>query len=525
MFFWEKEQNKKNGRAVFYGRYSAQGRQENSIEIQRDAAYAWAEKNGVEIVAEYVDAGISGTTANRPGFQAVHERVKLGDINIIICNDPTRWGRFPDPNTAAVYEAKCAEYGARVKYVIHGDLKKEEKEELEQIKIKKVRRKKNDLGLSLLKTLGHAMAGEYSYQLSEKVFDGAVKVSLQGNRAGGPAPYGTLRLEVNEQREPVGTMKPKQHKSYPNHRVKLTPDVEGNATVIREIFELFVSQNHTEKQIAAILNERNISAPKGGKWRVAGIRNILKNEQYAGSVVYYKTSSKIGMEGTIRIPEEDWIKVPNSYEPVVDPTIFETAQAIFSLRKQRMSREEMQDRLRFTIKKYGMLSKALLKSISATANMPDMPSARDITKEFGSLPEAHCSLYPDVLDKTRNDVRKMIEELADDVQEYEDFLAINKMFTVKIVPVIPFPRGYGFLWDFRIDQRPRVDVTLGVALRDCQGSQILGYFPFVRVLTRLPLESFFDSSKFKIGLYGYLDLRFIFNLIRLTNTSNKGDQT
>jgi len=321
------------------------------------------------------------------------------------------------------------------------------------------------------------------------------------------------------------------HKSYPNHRVKLTPDVEGNAVVIREIFDSFVSQNKTEKQIAEALNDRNISAPKGGKWRVGGIRNILKNKQYAGSVVYNKTSQKkihsaFGKKPKRTInPHKDWIEVEGSYESVIVPTVFEAAQEIFRLREQRMPREEMQDRLRFALKKYGMLSHSLLKSISGIANMPIMPSKREITKEFGSLAEAYCSLYPDVTKKVQNDVRKKIEGVATDVQEYEDFLVINKMFTVKIVPVLPFPRGYGFLWDFRIDQSFSVDVTLGVPLRDCQGSQILGYFPFVRVLTRLPLESVADSSSFKIGLYGYPDLRFISNLIHLTNRTNKGDQT
>ena len=50
-------------RAVAYYRHSAQDRQENSIPIQREQVHQWAEKNGVEIIEEFEDAGKSGLNA------------------------------------------------------------------------------------------------------------------------------------------------------------------------------------------------------------------------------------------------------------------------------------------------------------------------------------------------------------------------------------------------------------------------------------------------------------------------------
>jgi len=47
-------------RAVAYYRHSAQDRQENSIPIQQDQVREWAEKNGVEIIQAFADAGKSG---------------------------------------------------------------------------------------------------------------------------------------------------------------------------------------------------------------------------------------------------------------------------------------------------------------------------------------------------------------------------------------------------------------------------------------------------------------------------------
>jgi len=140
------------------------------------------------------------------------------------------------------------------------------------------------------------------------------------------------------------------------------------------------------------------------------------------------------------------------------------------------------------------------------------------------LPEAFQALYPDVLQKARDEVRGMIESKATTVIEHDGFFVINKMFSVKIEPTLPFPRGYGFQWYFRIDNRPRVDLTLGVPLRDTKGSRILGYFPFPRTLTDEPQICIADSSSFKIGLYGRSDLQFIFDLIHWTNSTNKETQ-
>jgi DNA invertase Pin-like site-specific DNA recombinase len=52
-------------RAVAYYRHSAQDRQENSIPIQQEQVREWADKNGVEIIKEFADAGRSGLTAGR----------------------------------------------------------------------------------------------------------------------------------------------------------------------------------------------------------------------------------------------------------------------------------------------------------------------------------------------------------------------------------------------------------------------------------------------------------------------------
>lgn len=56
-------------KAVAYMRYSSDNQNETSIEYQRIAIEAYCDRNGIELVGEYVDEAYSGTNDKRPGFQ------------------------------------------------------------------------------------------------------------------------------------------------------------------------------------------------------------------------------------------------------------------------------------------------------------------------------------------------------------------------------------------------------------------------------------------------------------------------
>ena len=56
-------------KAVTYARYSSDSQTEQSINGQLRVCKEYAEKNGYEIVAEYIDRAMTGTNDNRPDFQ------------------------------------------------------------------------------------------------------------------------------------------------------------------------------------------------------------------------------------------------------------------------------------------------------------------------------------------------------------------------------------------------------------------------------------------------------------------------
>ena len=56
-------------KAAIYARYSSDKQNEQSIEGQMRYCKKYAEDHDMEIVSEYIDRAISGTTENRPAFK------------------------------------------------------------------------------------------------------------------------------------------------------------------------------------------------------------------------------------------------------------------------------------------------------------------------------------------------------------------------------------------------------------------------------------------------------------------------
>ena len=54
---------------VIYARYSSDNQREESIEGQLRECMAFAEKNGITIIGNYIDRAMSARTADRPDFQ------------------------------------------------------------------------------------------------------------------------------------------------------------------------------------------------------------------------------------------------------------------------------------------------------------------------------------------------------------------------------------------------------------------------------------------------------------------------
>jgi DNA invertase Pin-like site-specific DNA recombinase len=477
-------------RAVAYYRHSAQDRQENSIPIQQDQVRAWAKQHGVEIIREFCDAGRSGLNSEgRPAFTEMMDQwiTQRSDFEYVLCLDVSRWGRFQDIDLSAQFSAICKKHGKQVIYTTIGKPREDDPLYPVYVQFERFR------------------AAQYSRELSDKVWRGCVKIAEQGYWAGGPPPYGLKRLLLDEKREPLNVLQPGQRKGIQNQRVTLVEGPPEEVGVIRRIFEAFVIHGHSEYKIAEDLNRDGIPTAKGRRWAAGSVLIRLRNEKYAGTMVYNQTSGKLKTPKHPNPPEE-WVRTPEAFSGVIDFELYLRAQEILEKRKQRYDPDYMLRTLEGLYQSHGLLSPGLLRLSD------DCPSPGSYQRQFGSLDAAFQKLFDGERGKARDHVHEQIRSHVPETLAYSDFLVLDQKLTVSIQPAVPVPHGYDSYWPIRRDPRRVIDMTLGVLLSEPADFSILGFIALPRLSSdSRPIR--FTSSSVRTELFGRTDLQFLQQLL------------
>ena len=222
--------------------------QKYSTENQADAIRQYAARRGIEIVRTYADEGKSGLRLDgRDALKQLIEDVQSGkaDFATILVYDVSRWGRFQDADESAYYEYICKRAGISVQYCA------------EQFE--------NDGSpvSTIVKGVKRAMAGEYSRELSVKVFAGQCRLIELGFRQGGPPGYGLRRSLIDQSGAAKGELARGEHKSIQTDRVVLVPGPPEEVDTVRWMYRSFVTEGKPEGEIADILNERGVMTDLG----------------------------------------------------------------------------------------------------------------------------------------------------------------------------------------------------------------------------------------------------------------------
>ncbi len=360
-------------RVVQYVRKSTD-HQKYSTENQSEVNRSYAAVHGMEVVRTYSDDGISGLTfEKREALKQLIFDVQAGNATFeaILVYDVSRWGRYQDVDESAYYEFICKRAGITVHYCA------------EQFS--------NDGSpfAALIKGWKRAMAGEYSRELSVKVFAGQTRLARQGYMLGGFAGYGFRRLLVDQNGTPKCTLAYGERKSIATDRVLLVPGPSDEIATVRSMFSMFVHEGTHERRIAAILNERGIVNGFGRPWRHNAVLRILSNEKYAGNNVWNRNSCKL-QSPVHRNDPSLWVRADGALPAIVDRKLFEAAQRILQTRGETtiggrphgLSDDQMLQRLKGFYIQHGYLTRALIDTNR------ELPSAAAFFRRFGGLKQA-----------------------------------------------------------------------------------------------------------------------------------------
>lgn len=446
--------------AAQYVRMSTE-HQQYSTSNQEDVIHEYAHRRGFTITRTYADEGKSGLNiAGRESLRRMIEDVQSGraDYKAILVYDVSRWGRFQDADESAHYEYLCKRAGIDVHYCA------------EQFE--------NDGGptSAIIKSVKRAMAGEYSRELSAKVFKGQCRLIELGFRQGGAPGYGLRRMLINQTGEHKALLCRGEHKSLQTDRVILVPGPEEEIKVVRWIYEQFIKHVKSESEIAAELNAMGHQTDLGRPWSRGTVNQVLTNEKYIGHNVYNRTSFKLKKKHVRNTPEM-WIRSDGAFKSIVAPDLFYVARGIIQERSRRLTDEEMLERLRYLAEKHPTLSSH---AIDATEGMPGSSAYR---ARFGSLLRAYrlAGFQPtrdySYVDVNR-DLRALYPQLVEDVvrrldqagasvtrDANTDLLLINGEYSATMVLSRCRQTTAGSLrWLLQVNQKLAPDITILVRM-------------------------------------------------------------
>lgn len=262
----------------------------NSLEAQKSFFTEYTEKNGHNLVRLYADEGISGTKIrNRTEFQRLMRDAQKGLFEMVVVKDISRFAR----NTVDFLQSI---------------------RQLKALNIETVFLTANQtvLGNSeFVLTIFGALAQEESANTSKRIKFGK-KINAEKGRVPNlvygydkvPGDYFTLKIN------------------------------QAEAKIIREIFDLYTSEEMGASRIANTLNERGIKTKRGCNWTQNAVARILTNSIYIGKVVNGKEEIQDFLTSKRRKKDEaDWYVTDSPELRIVSDEIFERAGRILETRQ------------------------------------------------------------------------------------------------------------------------------------------------------------------------------------------------
>ena len=274
-----------------------------SIENQKLLLQSYVRQRGWNEIAVYCDDGYSGTNFDRPGVKRLIEDAKAKKINLILVKDLSRFGR------------NYIEFGQYTDYLFPSL-------GCRFIALNNGIDTMSDNGSTDVMCFLNLFNEFYSRDTSKKVK--------------------AVKRACAESGKFMGTYPAYGYKRDPEDKHHLVID-EETAPTVRRIFAMRASGTGF-RAIAVTLNEEGVLPPgalyyqrKGRsdprnvnhKWAETTVKALIRSEVYIGNMVQGKTGTlSYKSRKLINKPEEEWIRVEGTHEPIISREVWDTVVSI-----------------------------------------------------------------------------------------------------------------------------------------------------------------------------------------------------
>ena len=262
--------------------------QATSLIHQREFFFAYAKRNGHEIFRVYADEGISGTSLKRRDeFNRLMRDARCGLFQAVVVKDISRLARNTVDFLVSIRQLKSM--GINVIF-LNANM--------------------DSMGDSeFILTLFSAMAQEESSNLSKRTKFGK-------------------RLNAEKGRVPLKLF---GYDRIDNFTLAINPE---EARIVRKIFSLYNEKGLGCRTISLMLNQDGDKTKYGNEWNARGVRRVLVNPIYRGTLVNHKYEIEDFLTGKIvSIPPEEHFRHERPEWAIVSPEVFQKAQDIMATRR------------------------------------------------------------------------------------------------------------------------------------------------------------------------------------------------
>lgn len=279
----------------------------NSLEAQKKFFTEYTEKNGHNLVRLYADEGISGTKIkNRKEFLRLMRDAQHGLFDMVVVKDISRFARNTVDLLQSIRTLKAL--GIETTFLTAN---------------------MTVLGQSeFVLTIFGALAQEESANTSKRV-----KFGKKMNAEKGRVPNIVYGYDKT-----IG--------DYFNLAIN-----EGEARIIKQIYDWYLNEGYGAAKIANMLNERGLKTKRNCSFSQNAVCRILTNELYTGKIINGKQEVTDFLTGTrAEKDESEWFVTDRSDLRIIEPEQFDRAQEILHGRRDtfRIKHERQSNKYLFS---------------------------------------------------------------------------------------------------------------------------------------------------------------------------------